>query len=252
MLSIDLNADMGEGYEYDEALMDWVSSVNIACGYHAGNEDTMKRTITLARARKKAIGAHPSYPDRENFGRKEMQLPPGEIYRIVLEQLNKFALIAMQMGILPDHVKPHGALYNSAARDKDIARAIANAVFESDPRLILFGLSGSQLIVEAQKLGLQTASEVFADRTYQEDGSLTPRSAPGAMISSSDDSVRQVIQMIQLGSVTSLSGKKIELQADTVCVHGDEPNAVLLAKHLHQELSLRNIEIAPPAKRNHS
>src|SRR5947208_2136153 len=172
MLLCDLNCDMGEGIGNDEAIMQYITSANIACGYHAGDVETMRQTIVLAKKYNVAIGAHPSFPDRENFGRKEMSLSPPEIYQLVKEQIELLQQIASEYDdAVMDHVKPHGALYNMAARDSEIARAVAQAVYDHNSSLILFGLSGSLSITEAQALGLTVKSEVFADRTYQDNGS---------------------------------------------------------------------------------
>ncbi len=209
MLRVDLNADMGEGYEQDKELMDWVSSVNIACGYHAGDTGIMQQTIKWALLKKKAIGAHPSYPDREHFGRRKLMMSPGEVFEIVQSQLQDIDSVAKQLGAARlHHVKPHGALYNSAAKDGELAAAVARAVYAHDPQLILYGLSGSQLVIQGERMGLQTASEVFADRTYQDDGSLTPRDQASAMITDTSESTAQVIQMVKQGIVCSHSGKK--------------------------------------------
>jgi 5-oxoprolinase (ATP-hydrolysing) subunit A len=236
MRTIDLNCDMGEGMATDEALMPWINSANIACGFHAGGSEAIRRTIDLALKYNVHIGAHPSFRDRENFGRKEIDLPPDKLYAIVLEQLIKIDLIAQEKGTRLHHVKPHGALYNMAARKPDIARNIAQAVKDFDETLVFYGLSGSHLISEARKLGLKTASEVFADRTYQEDGSLTPRSQPGAMIEQEEQSIGQVRQMISEGMVTTTNGLRIPIIAETICIHGDGPHAVQFARKLYQAL----------------
>lgn len=235
-MHIDINCDTGEGTGNDEALMPFITSANIACGYHAGDEETMRTTILLAKKYGVNIGAHPSFPDRENFGRTERQTTPEEVYRLITEQLLLFKKIADECAAKVYHAKPHGALYNTAARDKSLAKAIAQAVKDFDAGLILFGLSGSCSITEANRIGLKTYNEVFADRTYGNDGSLTPRSKPGALIEDEEAAVKQVLQMMEKKTVTTLSGKKISMQADTVCIHGDGKHAVPFAKRLHEAL----------------
>lgn len=231
-MRIDLNCDTGVGVGNDEALMPFITSANIACGYHAGDEETMRTTMLLAKKFNVHAGAHPSFPDRENFGRTEMAFPPQDVYRLVTEQLRLFARIADECGVPFHHVKPHGALYNTAARDKILAGTIASAVKDFNARLTLYGLSGSSLTSEAKHLGLRTKSEVFADRTYQDDGSLTPRSQPGALVEDEEKAVKQVLQMVNEKTVTTVSGKAIPITAETVCIHGDGKNAVALAKAL--------------------
>jgi UPF0271 protein len=229
---------MGEGIGNDAAIMPWITSANIACGYHAGNEDTMHETIALARRYHVAVGAHPSYPDRDNFGRKEMDGTPDEVYRWVTEQIALLDRIAEEYGTVMEHVKPHGALYNVAAKNKEIARSIAQAVFDYNSNLVLFGLSGSHSISEARTLGLQTKNEVFADRTYQDDGSLTPRSQAHALIEEEEMAVAQALQMTKQGRVTSLSGKLVPIDAQTICIHGDGPHALRFAKRIYQALTI--------------
>jgi UPF0271 protein len=231
-MHIDINCDMGEGMANDEVLMPHITSANIACGYHAGGEALIRKTIDLALRHTVYIGVHPSFRDKVNFGRREMDLPPEELYALVIQQLVKVDLIAREKKALLHHVKPHGALYNMAARDRNMARIIATAVKDFNEDLILYGLSGSHLISEAQAIGLSTASEVFADRTYQDDGSLTPRSQPGALIENPAQAVEQVQQMVNEGCVTTLSGRQIPITAETVCIHGDGRHAVEIAKAL--------------------
>lgn len=233
---VDLNCDMGEGIGNDEAIMPFITSANIACGFHAGNGDTIRRTIDLALKYNVHIGAHPSFRDKENFGRKEMHLSPDKLYALIMEQLIKMDLIAKEKKATLHHVKPHGALYNMAAKDAQLARIIAQAVKDFNENLVLFGLSGSHLISEAKSLGLKTASEVFADRTYQDDGSLTPRSQPNALIEDEEQSIQQVLQMVKEKTVTSVSGKKVPIVVDTICIHGDGKHAVRFAKKIHEAL----------------
>lgn len=243
MKSIDLNCDLGEGLSTDEQIIPLISSANIACGYHAGDTDTMKRTIELCLQHNVAIGAHPSWPDIENFGRNEMQKTAEDVYEIVTAQLFIIAQIAKEQAASLHHVKPHGALYNQSAKDKNIASAIAKAVYDFDPSLILFGLSGSFSLTEAAKFGLTTAHEIFADRTYQDDGSLTHRSQPNALITDEQTSLQQILQMINSNTVTSVSGKIITLKADTICMHGDGSNAIAFGKTISSALKQANIDI---------
>jgi UPF0271 protein len=243
MKSIDLNCDLGEGLTTDEQIIPLLSSANIACGYHAGDVDTMKRTIELCLQHNVAIGAHPSWPDKENFGRREILTTAEEIYEIVTAQLFIISQIAKEQGGVLHHVKPHGALYNQSAKDKTIAAAIAKAVYDFDPSLIMFGLSGSVSLTEAATLGLTTAHEVFADRTYQDDGSLTLRSQPNALITDEQTSLQQIVQMINSNTVNSVTGKIITLKADTICIHGDGSNAVAFAKTISSALKQAHIDI---------
>jgi UPF0271 protein len=243
MKTIDINCDMGEGAGNDAAIMPFISSANIACGYHAGDEETMRQTIELCLNSKIAIGAHPSYPDRENFGRTDMRLPAGDVYDLVVKQIRLLEKIAASANTTLSHVKPHGALYNMAARDKYLAPVMALAVKDANEKLILFGLSGSHLITEGKNLGLRTVSEVFADRTYQDDGRLTPRHKPGALIEEADKAADQVLQMIKEGTVTALSGKKIPIVAETICIHGDGAHAAEFAKAIHAALVKEGIQI---------
>lgn len=242
-MQVDLNCDLGEGMQTDEQIIPLITSANIACGFHAGDIDTMKRTIKLCLLHHVAVGAHPSWPDRENFGRKEMQFASTELYNIIIEQLNIISAVAKELGATLYHVKPHGALYNQSAKDPLIASTIAKAVKDFDPSLILFGLSGSHSITEAKKLELKTASEVFADRTYQDDGSLTPRSQPNALIEDENKAVEQALQMITQQTVTTISGKPISIIADTICLHGDGLNAVDVCKFLRLSLEQNQILI---------
>ena len=232
-MQTDINCDMGEGIGNDEFLMPFISSANIACGYHAGDAATIKCTIALCIKHNVSIGAHPSFYDRKNFGRTEMNLPPGDLYDLITRQLIIFKEAADSFDQKIRHVKPHGALYNMSAKDAMIANVIAKAVRDFDSSLALFGLSGSHSINEAKAMGLTTASEVFADRTYQDDGSLTPRSQPNALIENAGKAVQQVLQMIKEGSVTTVSGKTIPIVAETICIHGDGKNAVEFAKVIH-------------------
>lgn len=248
MPCVDLNCDLGEGFGVytmgqDEAILDFVTSGNIACGFHAGDPATMRRTVRLALDKGVAIGAHPGLPDLTGFGRREWAISPQDAYDLVVYQVGALHAFVTAEGSALQHVKPHGALYNMAARSPELARAIATAVFRVDRKLILFGLSGSELVRAGQSLGLRTAHEVFADRTYQSDGSLTPRSQPNALIADPDPSARQVIRMIQEGLVGSCQGIDVPIQADTVCLHGDSSQAPDLARHLRQSLASAGITV---------
>lgn len=249
-LTIDINCDLGEGCGNDAELMKYISSANIACGYHAGDADTMKRTVDLAVENGVAVGAHPGYRDRENFGRTNLDLPAKEIYNIVTDQISMLAEIARTRGVTIAHVKPHGAMYNQSAKNAEIAAAIVIAVKDFDPNLVLFGLSGSVSINEAAKIGLQTASEVFADRTYQTDGSLTPRSQPNALITDDETATGQVLDMIKYGRVRSTEAIMIKIVAETVCIHGDGSKAVEFAKAIRHRLDEPCIAIRATNDRN--
>ncbi len=248
MVSIDLNCDMGESFGAwemgnDAALMDYVSSVNIACGFHAGDASVIRKTVETAMEKGVAVGAHPSFPDLQGFGRRAMSLSAQEVFDIVLYQVAAVKGICEALGSKLHHVKPHGALYNQAAKDADLANAIAKAVKAIDENLILYGLSGSSLISEAEKIGLQTASEVFADRTYQSDGTLTPRNLPNALILDTEKAVSQVLQMISEQSVMTTNGEKISLKAETICIHGDGAHALEFAKTINAKLKKKGINI---------
>lgn len=239
---------MGEGCSSDAELMKYVSSANIACGFHAGNRETMLRTVELAIENNVAVGAHPGYRDRENFGRTSMQIPPKEVYAIVTEQIRALDEVAKSRDAKLAHVKPHGALYNQAAKNVELAAAIAQAVRDYDRELILYGLSGSVSIGEAEKLGLMTSNEVFADRTYQNDGSLTPRTHANALIDDRDRSATQVLDMVKYGRVRSTDGIMVKVVADTVCIHGDGANAVEIVRTIQKSLSDAGVEVAAPFK----
>ena len=236
MLICDLNCDMGEGIGNDEDIMPFITSANISCGFHAGNGDIIRQTMALAIKYGVHIGAHPSFRDKESFGRREMHLGHDKLYAIVLEQLIKMDLIAKEKGAILHHVKPHGALYNMAARQADIASTIVQAIKDFNEDFILYGLRGSHLISEGKAAGLRTYSEVFADRTYQDDGSLTPRLEPGALIENDEQCIRQVLQMINLKTVKTITGNTIPIVADTICIHGDGKRALSFAKKIHEAL----------------
>lgn len=248
MYTIDLNSDLGESFGAytignDAAVLQFVTSANIACGFHAGDPSVMERTVALAAASGVAIGAHPGLPDLVGFGRRKMAISPAEAYAMVVYQVGALQGFAAAHGVPLQHVKPHGALYNMAAKDPALATAIAKAVYDVNPQLILYGLAGSQLITAGQKAGLQTASEVFADRTYQPDGSLTPRSQADAMVTDEDEAIRRVLRMITAGVVTAQNGQDIPVQADTVCVHGDGAKALAFAQKIKNTLEQQGITV---------
>ncbi len=249
MLRVDLNCDMGESFGAykigaDEQLLEYVTSANIACGFHAGDPSTMRRTVRMAMAKQVAVGAHPGYPDLLGFGRRSLDATPQEVYDMTVYQIGALAAFVKAEGGRLHHVKPHGALYNTAAREPKIAEAIAEAVYRVDPELILFGLSGSALIDAARRIGLRVANEVFADRTYQADGSLTPRSEAGALINDEEAAVEQVLYMVREGKVRTLQGADVDISADTVCIHGDGANAVAFAKRLRESLQRAGIAVS--------
>lgn len=241
--SIDLNCDMGEGCGSDEEIMPLVSSINIACGFHAGDPTTMRKTVRLAMDHGVAIGAHPGLPDRENFGRRVIAVTPQEVHDMVLQQAVALADIARADGAAVTHLKPHGALYNMAAKDRAIAQAIAKATRDFDAACILVGLAGSQLILAGIAAGLTTANEAFADRTYQADGSLTPRDSQNALIRDPVAAAEQVVKVLESGTVTSLQGTEVPLVAETICIHGDSPVAAMFATTIRERLLRAGIEI---------
>jgi UPF0271 protein len=247
MTTCDLNCDMGEGIGNDKAIMAFITSANIACGYHAGDENTMRETVLLAKQAGVAIGAHPSFQDRENFGRTEIKnIQPQEVYEFVTAQIQALHTIATACNTELYHVKPHGALYNMSAKDEHLSMAIARAVFDFNKNLVLFGLSGSRLISVAKVVGLKTASEVFADRTYLDDGTLTPRSKANALIEDEDQSLQQVLRMIKKGTVITTSGKEVPIVAETICLHGDGKHAVDFAISINKKLKAEGVQIAKP------
>jgi len=243
MLSIDINCDLGEGMPNDASIMPFISSANIACGFHAGDETTIRNTIRLAVKNHLAVGAHPGFADKENFGRVEILLPTHEYYALVMEQLVLFKEIAEQEGVVVHHVKPHGALYNLAVKNEMVATEIAKAVHDFDPSLIYYALSNSAMLRIAEDMGLKTASEVFADRTYQDDGTLTPRTQRNAMLTDSEMAAKQVLMMAKDKKVTTLNGKSFPVKADTICIHGDLPQAYSFAKAICKSLKENKIDV---------
>jgi len=246
-MRIDLNADLGEGCDNDEALLKLVSSANIACGWHAGDAKTMRQCVRWALDNGVAIGAHPSFPDRENFGRSEMHLPPEEIVAGVLYQVGALAAIVKAEGGTLAHVKPHGALYNQAVKDPVLADALCEAVRRFDPGLRFFGLAGSGMIGAAERAGLQPVEEVFADRGYMPDGSLVPRSRPGALIEDEEQSLAQTLSLVRDHRVTAIDGTVVKVNAQTVCLHGDGAHALAFARRIRERLESEGITVAATA-----
>lgn len=243
MLKVDLNADLAEGFPYDEALLKLLSSANIACGLHAGNAVAMQSAVKFAKENQVRIGAHPGFPDRENFGRTAMQLPPQELVAYLQYQLGALQAICQAEGVSISYVKPHGALYNQAAKDETLARLIAECIYQFDPTLKLMGLAGSLMLRVAEEVGLETISEVFADRHYLETGELVPRTRPDAMVESDEEAIAQVLQMVTKGTVTSVTGKEIPVKAESICLHGDNQHALTFAERIVAELEKHHITI---------
>jgi len=245
---IDLNCDMGESFGAwtmgdDAGVMPHVSSVNIACGFHAGDFTTMQRTVILATEHGVAIGAHVSLPDLQGFGRREMAISPAEAHAATLYQIGALAAFVHAQGQRLHHVKPHGALYNMAAKDAGLAEAIANAVRDFDAQLILVGLAGSALPHAGAQLGLVVAHEAFADRRYRADGSLMPRREEGAVLEDVDAAVAQAVQIATHGNASTRDGRLVDIRADTICVHGDRPNAAIFARRLNAALKNAGVGI---------
>jgi 5-oxoprolinase (ATP-hydrolysing) subunit A len=253
MNTIDLNCDMGESFGAytigaDEDVMPSISSANVACGYHGGDPGVMRRTVRLAREAGVAVGAHPGLPDLAGFGRRQMRVSPQEVEDMVLYQIGALAAIALSEGVRLQHVKPHGALYNMAVRDRSLADAIARAVASFDSSLILFGLPGSELIRAGAACGVRVAAEGFADRAYEPDGSLTPRSHAGAVIHDTDAVVRRAVRMAVDGKLTTSDGSEIEVRVETICTHGDTPGAQALTRAIRAGLERTGLTVAPLAR----
>lgn len=245
---IDLNSDMGESFGAytfgaDELLLKHITSANIACGAHAGDPNVMDRAVRLAKQNNVAVGAHPGFPDLVGFGRRMMDFTPDEIYRLVAYQVGGLQAFCKIHSVRMQHVKPHGALYNLAANDLEIATSIAHVVYDLDPTLIVYGLAGSKLLDAGREAGLKVASEVFADRTYQPDGSLTTRKDKDALIDDAEIAVAQVERMVKHGVVEAVNGELVVIQADTVCVHGDGPHAVSFVEKLWTAMEKIEVEV---------
>jgi 5-oxoprolinase (ATP-hydrolysing) subunit A len=247
--SIDFNCDLGEGAASDAEIIPLLSSASIACGLHAGDALLMRDTVALCLAHGVAVGAHPSYPDRENFGRREMAMTPGDIHALVLYQLGALDAIVRAAGGRLHHVKPHGALYNRAADDRAVADAIANAVHRHDPTLRLYGLAHSALTDAGEAAGLEVLHEVFAERRYDASGRLVPRTADGAVIEDVDAAIAQVVGMLGEGVVVARGGERVPIRADTLCLHGDRADAAAFARALRTALDASGVAIEARANR---
>ncbi|WP_128100030.1 LamB/YcsF family protein [Paenibacillus sp. DCT19] len=249
MKHVDINCDLGESYgiyqmESDEAILPLVTSANIACGFHAGDPGTMRRTVELAMEHHVAIGAHPGLPDLQGFGRRRMEITPREAYDMVVYQMGALNAFVRARGGQMHHVKPHGALYNMAAVDTSLAEAIAEAIYQVQPELYLYGLAGSAMIEAADRIGLRSVSEVFADRTYGADGRLTPRSQEGALIQHTEQSLKQVLHMVKEGLVDTTAGTSIPIKAETICIHGDGVHALTFARQIRAMLEAEGVTLS--------
>ena len=242
--TIDLNADVGEGCD-DRALMPYLTSVNVACGAHAGDERIMAATVALAQRFGVAIGAHPSYPDREHFGRRELAIADDDLAASLTAQLRTLAGVVRAAGARLVHVKPHGALYNRAARDPLLARLVAVTVAAFDPDVCLVGLAGSQSIVAGRKAGLRVAEEAFADRRYAADGTLAPRSVERAVLDDPSDAAEQAAAIVSEGHVVAATGERVRVRADTICIHGDTAGAPSIARAVRERLERAGVLVAP-------
>ena len=252
MLKIDLNCDLGESFGnykigLDEEVISYISSANVACGFHASDPLVMEKTVEMAKKAGVAVGAHPGFPDLVGFGRRNMNVSCPELKSMVLYQLGALDAFCRKSGIKMQHVKPHGAMYNMAAKDEKMAEAIAEAIAIYDPSIILLGLSGSQMLKAGEKVGLVCKKEVFADRAYEEDGSLVSRTKPGAVIQDQDQAIQRVVDMVRFGRVKSISGKEISVEPDSVCVHGDNPKALDFVVAISNRLKEEGIVISPMA-----
>ncbi len=245
-MTVDLNADLGEGAGHDEEILTLVSSANIACGFHAGTPSSILHSIRLAMERGVAVGAHPSFDDRKNFGRTEMNVPPGEVYALVAFQVGAFRALCEAAGTEMRHVKPHGALYNMAARDRAMADAVAHAVLAAQAKTLLFVPPRSALEDGAGEIGLQAVREFFADRAYQPDGALVSRSQPDAILPDPGEAAQRVVRMLREKKVRTSDGTDFSISAETICVHGDTPGAVDFVRTLRAQLERENIRIAAP------
>jgi UPF0271 protein len=247
---VDLNSDVGESYGtyklgLDEEVLKYVSSVNIACGWHAGDPMIMEKTIALAKENKLGIGAHPGYPDLIGFGRRNMDITPKEARNYLIYQIGALTAFAQAEGAPLQHIKLHGAFYNKVSADATLAKEVAKAIYDVDKRLIVLALAGSALVKAAKELGLKVAEEVFADRAYNSDGSLVSRKLPGSVIHDKDLAIERVKRMVTVGKVTTIDGKDLAINADSICVHGDNPEAVAFVKLIREGLEADGILIKP-------
>lgn len=253
MSTIDINCDMGESFGpyrlgADPEIMPLISSANIACGFHAGDPQVMRETVSLAARHGVAVGAHPGFPDLQGFGRRNMALSPEEVEALIIYQIGALGAFAQAQGLRLQHVKPHGALYNMAARDPTLAEAIARAVRAVDPRLILFVLPGSEMEAAAKRLGVPFACELFADRNYQPDGTLTPRSDPRALIRDAREAAARAVQMVKEKKIRAVDDSLIPAEGQTLCVHGDTPGATEFARHIRRRFQEEGIQVLPVAR----
>lgn len=249
MYHVDLNSDLGESFGnytigMDEEILKYVSSANVACGWHAGDPMVMEETVALAKKYGVAVGAHPGFPDLMGFGRRNMAVTPAEAKAYIKYQVGALYAFTSSQGVKIQHVKPHGALYNMAAVDEELAVAICEAVYEVDKDIILMGLANSKMIDAAVKVGLKAASEVFADRAYNDDGTLVSRKLEGAVIKDKELAIKRVVRMVKEGKVESINGNHIEIKADSICVHGDNPKALEFVKNIRETLISEGVEIA--------
>lgn len=250
MYKVDLNSDLGESFgRYtigsDDRIIPLITSANIACGFHASDPVVMMKTVNMVKEAGTGAGAHPGYPDLMGFGRRNMNVSHEEAKAYTLYQISALGGMCKAVGVKLSHVKPHGAMYNMAGKDYGLSKAICEAIKEYDPSLIVMGLAGSQMVKAARDMGLKTAEEVFADRAYEEDGSLVARSKPGAMIEDEDEAIARVIRMVKEGKVQAITGKDIDIKADSVCVHGDGEKALLFVEKIRKALTDEGIEICP-------
>ena len=250
MYAVDLNCDLGESFGnykcgMDEEVIRFISSANVACGFHASDPMVMAKTVAMAKENNVHVGAHPGYPDLVGFGRRNLAASPAEVKAMVQYQIGALKAFCDAQGVKLAHVKPHGAMYNMAGKDEKLAAAICEGIYEVDKNLILLGLSGSEMLLAAEKTGLKSAREVFADRAYEEDGSLVARSKDGSMITDEEEAIRRVVKMIKEGKVTAITGKEIPVKADSVCVHGDGPKALAFVEKIRKTLAQEQIQIVP-------
>lgn len=250
MYKVDLNSDLGESFGaytigMDSEILKFVSSANVACGFHAGDPLVMEETVRMAKEAGVAVGSHPGFPDLMGFGRRNMVCSPKEAKAYVKYQLGALLAFTQAQGLKLQHCKPHGALYNMAAKDKALAMAIAEAIREVDDEIIFLGLANSEMINAAKEAGLRVASEVFADRAYQADGTLVPRSQPGAVIHDTKEAIARTIRMVKEGKVTAISGEEVPLAVDSICVHGDNPSALAFVDNIRCKLIAEGVEIVP-------
>lgn len=246
-MRVDINCDLGEAAGNDEAILPWITSANIACGFHAGEPRIMRELVRACADHGVAIGAHPGIRDAEGFGRREVRITPEEAYDIVVYQTGALMAFALAAGLTLVHVKPHGALYNMAARDAALADAVAVAVGAVDRSLVLFGLAGSELVAAGKRAGIVTAAEAFADRTYMADGSLVRRQRAGAFVHDPVAATERAVRMVREGRIASINGGDVVLQPDTICIHGDGPDAADMAQALRAGFERAGIEVTATA-----